>query len=323
MEERGGGGGPAGRVVLLTRLDGGRDPAAAQAQAQELVDRVGASAPAGVDVELIGPSSSDGRQVGLLASSRDLLALSQWVVGPEAAQAIQVLSDLGPTPVTISTQGATPPTEFPLSYVVTYSVPPASQPRFQQWQPKMVAAHLEAEGLIGAEYHAPIGADDHDWTVVVRFATDAALAAWKASERRIGLVDELETLVDDLEIGRAGLSWAGWFPPPPGEAPHRPKRWKQALATVLPLYPTVMLASTHLAPRLGHDGWGWPGWLVTFTVVATAVSTLTWLLMPTVTRVLRPWLLPAPDQPAGRDVAWTVAVVAAIAALVTLFGLTV
>ena len=311
-----------GWVAVLTRLDASGDPMVASAQGRELSDRVRATAPSGIGVELIGPTPGDARQLGLLISSPDLTLLSRWIESQAAVEAIRALNEMSGAPVSINSQGGVPSAEFPMSYVVTYTVPSACRPRFQQWQPKMVAAHLDAAGFVGAEYHAPLSSDEHDWTVVVRFATDADVASWRASERRLQLVDELAAIVDDLEIGRARLSWAGWFPAPRAETPHRPRRWKQALATVLPLYPTVMLAATHLAPRLGSDGWGWPGWLVTFVVVSTAVSTLTWLLMPRVTKILQPWLLPAPDQSPRRDLGWTLLVLTMIGGLVTLFAIT-
>ena len=57
-------------------------------------------------------------------------------------------------------------------------------------------------------------------------------------------------------------------------------------------------------------------------MVSTAVSTLTWLLMPRVTKILQPWLLPAPDQSPRRDLGWTLLVLTMIGGLVTLFAIT-
>lgn len=312
----------AGWIALLARPDPQIDPRQIETTCQEQIDQVRATLPVGLRVELVSPTTGEASHAGLLVSSPDPALLSDWIRDHGAAQTMQRLGDVGQAPVAIVTQGVLPSRRFPVSYVVTYTVPAANRASFQQWQPKIVAAHLDADGFVSAEYHAPLGVDEENWTIVVRFATEDALNTWRNSDRRTDLVGELETIVDDLEVRRAGLSWAGWFPQPQEDAPARPQRWKQALATILPLYPTVMLATTHLAPRLGGEGWGWPGWLVTFVVVTIAVATLTWLLMPTVTKILSPWLLPGPGQRTRDDVGWTLLVLAGLAGLLVLFATT-
>jgi len=310
------------QIVLLVGRAPGVDRRQVEADGQLWIDRARTTIPKGADVELLGPATGEESQTGLLISSPDVVLLSQWIKSPNASETIRQLRETTGTPVTIITQGGAPLTKFPVSYVVTYTVPVANRPRFQTWQPKIVAAHLDADGFISAEYHAPLTHDERDWTIIVRFATDADLESWRTSARRAELVDELGSMVDNLEVRRAGLTWAGWFPPHSTRTPPRPQRWKQALATLLPLYPTVMLAVTHLAPRLGRDGWGWPSWLVTLATVTIAVTALTWLLMPAVTTILRPWLMPPPDQPIRDSVTWTILVLTACAALLLLFAST-
>lgn len=308
--------GPAASLTLLAPVGDG-DRSGDDGRLRDLLDRIRTTVPDGVEADTIEPTSADASHVGFVLTAPDPADLGSWVGDRPATDVIGALGAAGERPLTIISQGADPPDGLPVSYVVTYRVPAARRASFQAWQPKIIAAHLRAPGFVSAEYHPPTD-DDTTWTVLVRFATDTELATWRNSSRRTELIGQLEGIVDDLAVRQTGLSWAGWFPEP--QAPTRPARWKQAVATVVPLYPTVMLATIHLAPRLGEDGWGWPRWLVTFIVVSTAVATLTWVLMPAVTRILQPWLLPPPDQPAAVTSGWTVAVLTAVAALVAAFA---
>lgn len=111
----------SGWIALLTRPDTHLDATAVEAQYRELIDLVRPTVPVGVAVESISPTTGESRQAGLLVSSPDLAALSRWIVGEGAARAVRLLNESSPTPVTFVTQGIAPPTEFPVSFVATYT----------------------------------------------------------------------------------------------------------------------------------------------------------------------------------------------------------
>lgn len=311
-------------IALLVPVGGHEDPDEVTSRCRLLVDEVSGDVPDGMAVTLIDPSTDASGHAGVKLSGSEQAGLVDWIARGSATESIAAVVEAARQPVTIISQGTGTAAEFPVSYVVTYSIPVANRARFQEWQPRIIGAHLGAEGFVSAEYHPPQSSDDSDdtgWTVLARFASEADVTAWRNGPVRAELIGELETMAEDFAIRSTVLTWAGWIPQAQPAA-HRPPRWKQALVTVVPLYPTVMLASVHLAPRLGSDGWGWPRWLVTFVVVGTAVTTLTWLLMPNVTRVLKPWLLAPPAQTRRFDLTWLAAVLAVLAALLLVFGLT-
>ena len=74
-----------------------------------------------------------------------------------------------------------------------------------------------------------------------------------------------------------------------------PPRWKMALLT----WPAVWLASTLMrtivAPTLGPNV---PQLLEAAVVTAGVVIILTWIVMPLLVRIARPWL--RPEKPATR-----------------------
>ena len=67
-----------------------------------------------------------------------------------------------------------------------------------------------------------------------------------------------------------------------------PPRWKMAVVTWIGVNPAVYIFST-LAPVLGQV----PGLTRLFVVNAFVVASLTWVFMPLLTRLFRPWLHPS------------------------------
>ena len=74
-------------------------------------------------------------------------------------------------------------------------------------------------------------------------------------------------------------------PPPP--------RYKLALVTWIGVYPIITLLLALLGPTTA----AWPLPLRTLLLTALMVPTLTWLVIPTLTRLFRGWLAPASGRP--------------------------
>jgi uncharacterized protein len=77
--------------------------------------------------------------------------------------------------------------------------------------------------------------------------------------------------------------------PKPERGPAGPPRYKLALLTWVAAYPVITVILGLLGPELAT----WPLGLRTLVVSVLMVATLTWLVMPGLTRLLRPWLRPA------------------------------
>jgi antibiotic biosynthesis monooxygenase (ABM) superfamily enzyme len=67
-----------------------------------------------------------------------------------------------------------------------------------------------------------------------------------------------------------------------------PARYKLALLTWAGAYTVITLMLTLLGPLMAS----WPLALRTLVLSATMVVTLTWLVMPRLTRLFQPWLAP-------------------------------
>jgi antibiotic biosynthesis monooxygenase (ABM) superfamily enzyme len=71
--------------------------------------------------------------------------------------------------------------------------------------------------------------------------------------------------------------------------PNQPPRHKLALLTWLGAYPVITIILAVLGPALIS----WPLALRTLVLSVLMVVTLTWLVMPALTRALRSWLSPS------------------------------
>jgi antibiotic biosynthesis monooxygenase (ABM) superfamily enzyme len=81
---------------------------------------------------------------------------------------------------------------------------------------------------------------------------------------------------------------AGTYHRPSGR-PAEPRRYRLALLTWLGAYAVI----TPLLALLGPVMASWPLALRTFVISVTMVVALTWLVMPRLTQLFRPWLAPS------------------------------
>lgn len=142
---------------------------------------------------------------------------------------------------------------------------------------------------------------EHVLHVVYRFIDDEALARWERSDQRRDWERSGVQLVSSAAVQRrTGIE--GWFDEPqlsrvvdPRTGASRligvraaPPRWKQAIAVWLGMLPLNILLSTIVTQ--------FPWWaeipvpLRSVLLVSVLAPTMTFAMMPTVTRVLRGWL---------------------------------
>ena len=74
-----------------------------------------------------------------------------------------------------------------------------------------------------------------------------------------------------------------------------PPRYKLALVTWAGAYGAITLIIWLLGPAMA----GWPLVLRTLLISVLMVNALTWIVLPALTRLFRPWLVAADDRPAA------------------------
>ncbi|MEW6695309.1 Antibiotic biosynthesis monooxygenase [Tepidimonas thermarum] len=145
-------------------------------------------------------------------------------------------------------------------------------------------------GYVGGQLIRPgdSGADGDERLFHMLFAFDnpAHLRAWQASPARLLGLQALEPHVEGHAVVRELSGLDHWFTPSATTPATPPPRWKVAVVTWLGIYPTVLFLFLAVAPWL--DAWPLP--LRTAVITCLVVVLMTWLVAPTLTRWLRPWL---------------------------------
>lgn len=174
----------------------------------------------------------------------------------------------------------------PVTVVVSRRVEPGHEHDFERWQRGITKAAEAFAGFLGSESFRPVPGIQDDWIIVFRFASPSTLQAWLDSAERESWIDEAKPWAQQVAMHTVGGGLGGWFPLDPSVSA-APAKWKQSLAVLLALYPTVMLLKMFLSPQLDA--------LVAtpismFLSNLASVAILTWFMMPLTTRLLTPWL---------------------------------
>lgn len=173
--------------------------------------------------------------------------------------------------------------EEAVTAVMSQRILPADLVGFQKAEAEIGAAMAQFPGFLSLEHSPPVAGVQDDYVVSFTFANREDLDRWLESESR----REVLRLVEPFIEGERTLSviggFGGWFV---AEKEQAPKRWKQATAVLLALYPTT-LSLSFLQRELFPDV---PWVPALFVSNVLGIIVLTWVLMPRLTKVLATWL---------------------------------
>ena len=138
------------------------------------------------------------------------------------------------------------------------------------------------------------------WYMLYRFADAGSLAGWESSDERRWWLRSGEDFVHEARVERrTGIE--GWFDvpesslldhPAPAAVRTPPPRWKQGVTIWLGFFPTNLLALWLLGFVPGFAEWPLVLRVLITTILLTPV--MTYLVLPQLTRFLRPWLQKSP-----------------------------
>ncbi len=173
----------------------------------------------------------------------------------------------------------------PVTLVLSQRIAPRDREEFVALHADAVDRLLEFPGFLGSELLPPVEGVQDDLVIVASFASRADLDRWLESDSRSEWLDLIDGLVEGERTLNVVGGFGGWFSGQPSQ-PQGPKRWKQAIAVFIALFPTVLLITFirgAIAPNMN---------VVAAIFVGNVVSILilTYLLMPPVTRLLGGWL---------------------------------
>ncbi|MFF5210893.1 antibiotic biosynthesis monooxygenase [Streptosporangium sp. NPDC000396] len=201
---------------------------------------------------------------------------------------------------------------------ISHKVRPGREEDYRRWQDRVRKAQEKFPGSMGFENFEPVAGIQDNWVVMFRFDTREHLDQWLESDTRKKLLEEGRNWFHDYHVRTIKSAFSGWFPFGATEEDGVPPNWKQAMAVLLALYPTVMVLSLTVGPRLAAAGL--PGYIALFISNVLSTLALTWLLMPVVNKVFASWLAPARRASTRTNVTGAMVMVLCFALFIAAFG---
>lgn len=185
---------------------------------------------------------------------------------------------------------------FYSTFVVEYIVPRGHEAIFRQWYERLTRAARGFEGYTRTDLCPPLDCGDGvvKWYSIVHFRTPEELNRWLKSSDRAEIFEQGRDTFLAYRYKSFSTGLEGWFSSHTGGGEQHslgPPPWKQVLAVVLGLYPTIVIQGMVFSALGIMQTWPMPTSLVINNLITSSI--LTWVVMPRVSRVLSFWLRPA------------------------------
>lgn len=172
---------------------------------------------------------------------------------------------------------------MPIHIAITRRVRAGREAEFEQALREFFQTSFAHGGVWGASMLVPPpNSELREYGILRTFANEQDRDAFYATPLFKAWDERARTMTDGDPEYRELHGLEAWFRSP--NAP--PPRWKMGAATLLGVFPTSYLLSI----TIGHLTRELPHVLGTLVFSAAMVALLTWVVMPTVTRFLKPWL---------------------------------
>ena len=202
------------------------------------------------------------------------------------------------------------------SAVIIHRIPGDQEEWFLDWQRGVTAAAEAFSGYRGTDIYPATSLRPGVWVVVLHFDEDRSLQQWLDSPTRAEWVAKLTARIGTFDVTPLAGGFGVWFAeqsergkPPPG--------WKMVATVLLALYPTVMLLTIFPGPFVQPLGFA----VAMVIGNALSVSLLQYVVMPVLTRILRPWLAANLPEQRNFSLAGLGGILALLAILVIVFRL--
>jgi uncharacterized protein len=170
---------------------------------------------------------------------------------------------------------------------IARQVKPGYEEDFEETVRGVILAAKNFPGYVGGEVLYP-KTKHGEWKLILRFDTPMHLQEWEASP----ICQSWIARANALSLGAPKImrvnGLEAWFvlPEVPNALP--PPKWKTAIVSAVGIYPMISLMPIVLKPITGNL----PSWLATLVSICIMMPIMTWVIMPQVTRLFRPWLYP-------------------------------
>lgn len=173
----------------------------------------------------------------------------------------------------------------PVTRIARRSPLPGHESQYEELIRAMFVKMRQFPGFLGAELIPPATPDD-DYQVIVNFASEAELSRWDTSHERLKLQRQVSLIARAEPEYRRLLGLEAWFATAVIPASMHPPRIRMAIVTWLGIFPTVSAFLFFLGPLLQEL----PFLAKTGILTILIVITMTWVVMPNLTKWMRSWL---------------------------------
>ncbi|MGI0012458.1 MAG: antibiotic biosynthesis monooxygenase [Nitrososphaera sp.] len=183
----------------------------------------------------------------------------------------------------------------PVTIIVTRKAKKGKISEFEEWMDGIIHEAMKFEGHMGVNIIRPTDAlSNPEYVIIFRFNTYENLTKWEKSEIRKEWLKKSTDVTEGEPVVQKLTGLEFWFTPSSANensnastpATQPPPRYKMALV----LTGIIFVLINALIPQIREVTADLPFLLSTFIGVATMVLLMTYVIMPSVTRLLRPWL---------------------------------
>lgn len=170
---------------------------------------------------------------------------------------------------------------MPIHVAITRKVLPGKEEEFRDALRRFLGDSFAHGGVHGAAMVTALpGSESREIGILRTFADQDERDAFYSSQLFKDWEAYASTLTEE-PVYRDLTGLEAWF-----RSPVPPPRWKMAVATLCGVYPTSLFLTYILGPQMEelHPA------LRTLIIAGCMVGLLTWVVMPQVTKVLKPWL---------------------------------
>jgi uncharacterized protein len=185
--------------------------------------------------------------------------------------------------------------EGPVTLVVTRRAKAGKTEEFERWLDDIIHEAMKFEGHLGVNIIRPPHISSPEYVIILRFDNFENLAKWENSEIRRKWIERGKDVLEGKAKVEKQTGLEFWFTPVidnvstaiEEKQQQQPPRYKMAIVVT----GIIFILSSILIPPVEQATVGLPILLSTFVGVAIMVLLMTYVVMPSVTRLLRPWLL--------------------------------
>jgi uncharacterized protein len=190
----------------------------------------------------------------------------------------------------------------PITVIVTRTAKKGRIKEFEEWMDGIVHESLKFEGHLGVNIIRPVDQSKPEYVIIFRFNTLNNLMKWEKSQARKEWLEKSKDIVEGEDKVQKLTGLEFWFTPRPAHSSSSKSEENngsssQPVTTVPPLYKMAIVTTgiifvlvNTVVPQITLLTATLPLLLSTLIGVVIMVFLMTYLIMPLITRVLKPWL---------------------------------